>query len=120
MEDTSIETKVCACCGVEKPVTLFFKSGNGYRKKCKRCHINDVSKRQKAKQPYFSNAKRLLKIVGPKIGTKKAKTMINVESIKELLQDRKIDPSNYKKVLVFPPNDTSGYENFELYQIITY
>jgi len=35
--EVATETRVCKCCGKEKPVNEFYKRGHGYRKICKMC-----------------------------------------------------------------------------------
>lgn len=44
--ETGIKTKVCSCCGVEKPVTEFSRHGNskdGYTNVCNSCRAKRIS-----------------------------------------------------------------------------
>ena len=44
------ETKVCECCGKEKPLTDFYKRGHGYRKICKLCQAGETGASERFKQ----------------------------------------------------------------------
>ena len=43
------ETKVCKCCGKEKPLSEFHKKGNGYRSICKLCQAGESGASEKFK-----------------------------------------------------------------------
>lgn len=43
---TEIKIKTCSCCGLEKPVTDFFRHGktaDGYSKECKACRAKRIT-----------------------------------------------------------------------------
>jgi hypothetical protein len=41
-----IESKVCACCNERKPLSHFYKNGNHYFKRCKKCTKEQVLQRK--------------------------------------------------------------------------
>ena len=43
------ETKICECCGKEKPIDEFHKRGHGYRKMCKMCQAGETGATEKFK-----------------------------------------------------------------------
>ena len=48
-KEVATETRVCECCGKEKPVSEFYKKGNGYRKICKMCQHGESGATEKFK-----------------------------------------------------------------------
>ena len=47
--EPTTETKVCECCGKEKPLTDFYKRGHGYRRICKMCQAGETGASEKFK-----------------------------------------------------------------------
>lgn len=43
------QTKVCKCCGKEKPISEFSRKGNGYRSICKMCERHESGASEKFK-----------------------------------------------------------------------
>lgn len=48
--EKTTETKVCECCGKEKPVNEFHKRGKGYRNICKLCQAGESGATEKFKE----------------------------------------------------------------------
>lgn len=48
--ETATETRVCKCCGKEKPITEFYKRGHGYRTICKMCQHGESGASDKFKE----------------------------------------------------------------------
>lgn len=44
------ETKVCECCGKEKPLSEFHRRGKGYRNICKLCQAGESGATEKFKE----------------------------------------------------------------------
>lgn len=47
--EVATETKICKCCGKEKPVSEFYKKGTGYRSICKLCQAGESGASEKFK-----------------------------------------------------------------------
>ena len=47
--EKTTETKVCKCCGKEKPLSEFHKKGHGYRTICKLCQAGESGASEKFK-----------------------------------------------------------------------
>ena len=48
--EIATETKVCKCCGKEKPLSEFHKKGSGYRTICKMCQAGESGASEKFKE----------------------------------------------------------------------